>query len=93
MTEQKLKYIQERMVCTDDRIKKLKAVGYKTNGYADNLERILTDNEFSLPVANTDDFGTVRYGFRVGKYFSEYLHYADALAEFILLLNREGELL
>ena len=36
-----LKVTQERMMCTDDRLKKLRKLGFKTDGYVRSLESII----------------------------------------------------
>ena len=77
---------QERMVCTDELRKKLVKLGYKTSGYANELEEIITNLGFNLPKYHEDEFGTVRFGFRRRQYVEEYLNYADALAHELIFI-------
>jgi len=74
-----------RRICTDDRLKKLRKLGFNTNGYERSLEAILKDQDFGLPSGNDED----GFGFMVNyKYIRIYLTYADALAEEILFLYK-----
>ncbi len=79
------KYREEpRLICTDDRLKKLRALGFDTDGYRHSMENILRDKGFGLPKYNGDHFN-----FMVNhKYVRSYLNYSDALAEEILLLHK-----
>jgi hypothetical protein len=77
-------YIPRRS-CTDSWLKKLRAAGFKTDGYEDSLSDILTGKGFGLPVYCEDGFI-----FSVGKYTRIYLNYADSLAGEIFLLNKLG---
>lgn len=74
------------MVCTDDRLKILRTLGYKTNGYSTELEEIIKNLGFNLPTQGVDDYNEIRFGFRHKGYLAEYLNYADALAEELIFI-------
>ena len=75
-----------RMVCTDDRLKRLRTLGIETDGYVYSLEKIITDKGFNLP-SKGDEYS----GFTLNhKYIYEFLNYADCLAEAIFALHQHG---
>lgn len=79
-----------RNVCRDDLMKKLRAIGIKTDGYVYSLEKFLKSKGFGLPVPAKE---TEAFCYVIGgKYYSELLNYADALASEIIDLKRLGYL-
>lgn len=83
-----LKYREERRVCTDKLLKRLRKEGFDTNGYDRSMEKILTDKRFGLPILEPEG---EYFGFTINhKYQRYYLNRADALAEEILLLRKLG---
>jgi len=69
--------------CSEDRLERLKKLGFKTNGYIKELEEIIFINGFGLPGYENDYFGfTINY-----KYMRFCLTYTDALAEELILLK------
>jgi len=84
------KYIQvekeyiPRRCCTDILLKKLRAVGIKTTGYDRDMEPILKDKGFGLPIQEEE-----YWHFMVNHKYQRYcLNYSDALAEELLFLNQ-----
>ena len=75
-----------RCICTDVLHKKLRSIGFDTDGYEYSLENILKVRGFGLPTKHEEMFA-----FMVNfKYVRLYLNYADALANEILLLHELG---
>lgn len=74
-----------RQCCTDKLLKKVRALGFDTDGYVRSLEQILKEKDFGLPILAED----IGFNFMINyKYIRYYLNYADALAEEIILLNK-----
>ena len=70
-------------VCDQKYFRKLRNLGFNTDGYIASLEKILTDNGFGLPTPCNGGFGfLVNY-----KYIKIYIHYVDALACEIIFLK------
>lgn len=77
-----------RMVCTDDRLKRLRTMGIKTDGYVYSLEEIITSRGFGLPSKGDEDS---HCGFTINfKYSYLFMNYADCLAEEIFALDSHG---
>ena len=82
----KIKEDIPRERCTGELLKKLRQSGFRTNGVAYSLEKIITDCGFNLPGNTTDEYGHTYYGFRHCEFVKMYLNYADACAQEILFL-------
>ena len=72
-----------RRICTDDRLKQLRKLGYKTTGYDRDMEKILKNKGYSLPVPTKDD----SWKFQAGKYTRIMLNRADCLAEALMVIK------
>ena len=87
-----------RRICSSDRLRLLKKLGYRTGGDEDSLEKILNENNFKTPgyyeethaVINNDEIGKktdVYYGYSINGCVFVCPNYADALAQEIIDLH------
>lgn len=72
-----------RRICTDERLKQLRKLGYKTTGYDRDMEKILTEKGYDLPVITEND----SWKFQTGKYTRIMLNRADCLAEALIVIK------
>ena len=72
-----------RRICTDDRLKQLRKLGYKTTGYDRDMEKILKNKGYSLPVLTEYD----SWKFQAGSYIRIMLNRADCLAEALMVIK------
>lgn len=88
MAHLKVSYQKSRRSCTNDRLKKLKKLGYKTGGYYLGLESILKKLNYKYPQQVQLNGGTY-FGYSIDGVQSFWLNYADACAEKIIYIHKE----
>lgn len=79
-----------RKVCTPDKVKRLKELGYKTSGYYPRLEEILDKLNYANPyrkVLNDDDY----FGFCIDGIQWYTMNYADACADKIIFIHEKNK--
>lgn len=72
-----------RRICTDERLKQLRKLGYKTTGYDRDMEKILTKKGYDLPVTTEND----SWKFQAHGYTRITLNRADCLAEALIVIK------
>lgn len=82
-----IKEYKPRQCCTDKLLKKVRALGFDTDGYVRSMEEILKSNGFGLPKEYFEDDSQYFHFMINYKWIRFYLNYADALAEEIILLK------
>ena len=72
-----------------DRIEKLKAAGFDTDGHIDQLKAIIKDNGFNLPTEHEGLYGFLFTPPEQNKTYTRlYINRVDAMAEEILMLHK-----
>jgi len=75
-----------RRICTDNRLKQLRKSGYNTTGYDREMEKILKDKGYNLPVQIENE----SWKFQAQGYTRITLTRADCLAEALILIKEIG---
>jgi len=76
-----------RRVCSADYLRKLKKLGYGTDGDEGSLEAIIRSKGYGLPGSTKESGDEIYFGFIINTHVFMHFNYADSLANEIIQLH------